>query len=622
MAPLTSSRRSCAAIGCLLLAALAVQAARGQQPAPRFGGAYADLDARRQKLVDDWTGRFKKTTGQQVDSATLYDGAVSVSTKTTFDAVTHALMTTALTDASGASLGDALALVERVDAVNGEVPGTSGDRQFRMYAMLTPTARATLERSREFKRGADNTVFHRGYPLNYRGQGGVPSIQISIALDNRLADIDVDYRSSAFPAVMFNGHLSASNSDVRAGNNVDRHAARWTGLQNWWRGFFGIRLDRDPEAAGAGAVTLPRTPRVGKKDIDVVVQDFLQAWLVEGDIVAAMGYVSARAYACVAEVNEDQGAVDRGMAPFQIMMRLKAARETLGASTSLAGLVVGVRLSMPGIKVVNQPHHAQFVLYAVPDDLAAGLECENRMQPGGSPRPARAYGNYYGSTFHVRGRPDSRVAILWARDGDYWKIASWRTGVDDTAAAPPDVAAEPRPVRGKAEPGLVDSARGFLDTWLIRKDYDAALRYLSTKSYACYDLERSADQPASTSPDDAARRIRAAMERTGQAAGSARSLEALLEPAEPRHAAVRIIDHPYAKTFSLAALPTALGDAAECAARTQGFVIPDPLPPVYGDAFAQTLRFRTPGGEAPVLRLLWRKEEGAWKVRSYIVELP
>ena len=87
-----------------------------------------------------------------------------------------------------------------------------------------------LNRSREFKRGVDNTVYHKGYPINYREQGGSPSIQVSIAMDGRLADIDVDYRSSGFPVALLNGHLSASNSDVRAGDNAERHAERWLGI--------------------------------------------------------------------------------------------------------------------------------------------------------------------------------------------------------------------------------------------------------------------------------------------------------------------------------------------------------------------------------------------------------
>ena len=71
-----------------------------------------------------------------------------------------------------------------------------------MYVRLTPNAREMLDRSREFKRGIDNTVYHKGYPINYREQRGTPSIQVSIAQDGRLADVDVDYRSSSFPVIV------------------------------------------------------------------------------------------------------------------------------------------------------------------------------------------------------------------------------------------------------------------------------------------------------------------------------------------------------------------------------------------------------------------------------------
>jgi hypothetical protein len=608
-------------IGCVLLAALAVQIAKGQQPAQRFGGAYADLGERRQKLVDDWVVRFNRSTGQALESQTFYDTYLRLSTKTTFEAVSHALMTTALTDASGASLGDALALVDHVNSVRGEIPGARGDRQFRMYVRLVPAARATLERSREFRRGIDNTIYHHDYPLNYRGRGGVPSIQISIALDNLRADVDVDYRSATFPISMVNGHLSAANSDVRAGNNADRHTARWAGFQNWWRNFFGVRLERDPEPVKAWPLTEGRVPRAGQRNIDVMVRDFMNAWLIEGDVVAAMGYIAPRAYACVADYADDSSTVDLGMAPFQLMNALKATHDALGKHDSLERVAVGVRLSIPAVKVVQQPYHAQFVLYAVPDDVAAGYDCENRLRPGGTGRATRTYGNYYGSTFYINGRQDLRVAILWARDGGYWKIVSWKTGVDDTPDSEPNVAPKTKVAREQAEPRLVEAARGFLESWLIRKDYDDAFRYLSTRAYGCYDLVRGADQPASTSVDDAGRRIRAGIERVGESVGNIRRLEDVLMPVEVRHVAVRAIDHPYENAFVLGSIPNALGDASECAARVGGFVMPDPLALVYGNAVGMAVRFRT-GGEGASLLLLWRQEEGAWRIRSYDLELP
>ena len=620
--------RTCGIVGGVLLGALAVASITAQQPAQqpprRFGGAYAELDERRQQLVGDWVSRFTKVTGQSLDARSFYDDVLGLSTKTTFDAVTHALMTTALTDASGQRFGDGLAIIERVDSVKGEVSGSSSDRQFRMYARLTANAREMLERSREFKRGVDNTVYHKGYPINYREQRGTPSIQVSIALDGRLADVDVDYRSSRFPAMLINGHLSAANSDVRAGNNAERHAGRWSGFEHWWRGFFGVSLERAPDAVDTvPAFGLPKVPRAGKKSIDLMVADFLQAWLVEGNVVAAMGSVSERSYACLAQDAPDPSTFDRGLAPVQIMVNLKAAHEALGKRDSLVGLTIGVPLTIPRLRAVPQPHQAQFVVYNVPDDIAASFDCASRLTPGAPAKGSRAYGQHVGVTFRIAGPvKDTPIALLWAKEDGYWKIVSWQTApTPDETPAPPAPPA-PAVVRIKADLPLVHAAKDFVEAWLIRKNYDAAFQMLSTRSYACYDLVRGPDGPPSASLDDAARKIRASLERIGESVGKPRNLDAILEAAEPLHSSIQVMDQPYSRTFSITSFPTALGDAVECEARARGDVPPDPLPLEYGQAFGMIFRFRTQDGEAPVLRLLWRKEDNTWRVTSYDVEVP
>lgn len=622
--PLPGFRRTYATVVGALISALAVGIVMAQQPPRPFGGAYSELDERRQLLLDDWVARFTKVTGQSLDARSFYDDILGLSSKTTFEAVTHALMTTPLTDTSGRTFGDGLALVERVDTVKGEVSGTSSDRQFRMYVRLTPNAREMLERSREFKRGIDNTVYHKGYPLNYREQRGTPSIQVSIALDGRQADVDVDYRSSSFPVMLFNGHLSASNSDVRAGNNAERHVGRWAGFQNWWRSFFGASLDRAPDGVDATpAPALPIVPRAGKQDIKAMVPDFLQAWLVEGNIAAAMGYVSERSYACLAQDMPDTSAFDRGLAPFQILVNLKAAHESLGQHDSLEGLTVGVRWTIPGLRVVTQPQHAQFVIYDVPDDIAARFDCESRLTPGAPTKTSRTYGRYFGTTFRIAGPvKGTSIALLWARENGYWKIVSWQTEPESDGTPDPPAPPDLEVVRIEGDPALVQAARDFLDTWLIRRNYDAAWAYLSTRSYACYDLLRGPDAPPSTSLDDAGRRIRASLARVGQWVGTPRTLEAVVEAAEPLHPSIRVMDQPYSRAFSLTSFPTALSDAVECDARARAVVPPDPLPLDYGEAFGMTFRFRTQGGEAPILRLLWRKEEDAWRIRAYDVEVP
>jgi hypothetical protein len=208
---------------------------RAEQASVQFGGNYSELDARRQKLVADWVARFNAVTGVKIAPDVFYDTKIKLSTKITFDAITNALETTPLTDGSGQRFGDTLDIIEQVDMVRGQVIGQSGDQQFRMYVQLKEDAISMLDRSREFRHAADNTVYHKGYPLNYRQRGGSPSIQVSIALDRRRADVDVDYRASFFPASMFNGYdvevpLSATgNSETtRLSTTAVGEAARET----------------------------------------------------------------------------------------------------------------------------------------------------------------------------------------------------------------------------------------------------------------------------------------------------------------------------------------------------------------------------------------------------------
>ena len=117
-----------------------------------------------------------------------------------------------------------------------------------------------------------------------------------------------------------------------------------------------------------------------------------------------MGYISERAYACLSQDSDNPADFDRGMAPFQLMVNLKSANDALGPHTSLNGLTVGTRLTLPGLRAVNQPHHAQFVIYSVPDDVAAALDCESRLTLANPDRVKRVYGNYFGATFYVDGR--------------------------------------------------------------------------------------------------------------------------------------------------------------------------------------------------------------------------
>ena len=207
--------------------------------AQEIGKSYSKLQPEQKRLVDDYVNHYNQATGSKIAPPEAYDNA-RLSMRTTFDAVTHALLKAKLTDANGKQLSSAIDVVEAIDEVMGEGSGVGGDRQFRIYVYLKPNAIEILSKSQEFFHDRDNTVYHKGFPICYRLKNGPPSIQFSISRDKKMADVDVDYRSSSFPKGLVNGHLSASNSDVRAGNNLDKHDQRWAGLNGWWREVFGI----------------------------------------------------------------------------------------------------------------------------------------------------------------------------------------------------------------------------------------------------------------------------------------------------------------------------------------------------------------------------------------------
>src|ERR1044072_6690377 len=193
----------------------------------RFGGGYDSLEPAQQELVQKWHGEYEAITGGFIDAKLSYDTLPQLSTK--------------LTDgASGRPLGNALSLVQLVESVHGEINKARGDQQYRIYVLLSDHALETLYKCKAFKLVGDNTIYHIGYPINFRQQGGAPSIQISVTRTGYRADIDVDYRPSSGPRALINGHLTSANSDVRAGKNYVNHVRRWAGLGDWWRSLFGI----------------------------------------------------------------------------------------------------------------------------------------------------------------------------------------------------------------------------------------------------------------------------------------------------------------------------------------------------------------------------------------------
>ena len=487
-----------------ILALLALSIGAGTQntggAASDFGGGYDSLKSEQKALVDDWMKRFSATIHKQVDPQQAYNN-LSLSTRTTFNAVTHALISTQLTDESGRKLGSAIQIVDKLDTVRGEVLGARGDEQFRIYVQLKPDALDLLDQSQEFRRMDDNTVYHKGYPICYRSKPSVPSIQVSATRDKTRADVDVDYKSSGFPKGLVNGHLSSSNSDVRAGRNDEIHNSQWSGLNNWWRNLLSLPRETKKDVyAEAGGATANARAQAKMKPADAV-HDLLNTWLVERKPENVISYFAQQSFACAdLEAGEK---LDRGMAPFRLLMALQQANQRFGNVSQLADILTAVPPAHAGVrtKLVQHPYQGQFALYDVREDAAEQFSCVNRLDATQtSPKAAasKSFGKYYGAVFRI-GKKDgaeaTTLATLWMREAkDFWRLISYDVDpVWDEYRAPNTATTAPPPAPTEyttAPADLIGGATKFLMAWLVKQDLDEASRYLSAKCAECLKLNR------------------------------------------------------------------------------------------------------------------------------------
>ena len=406
---------------CLLPAAPATEQ---DPPKPNGFGGYSSLAPKQKRLVDDWFQRFSSPGKKGMNPAQAYE-KLSLSARSTFSAVTHALMRTGLTDRSGKRLAEAaIDLVDKVDNIAGEILGASGDEQFRIYVRMKPDALRLLNQSREFKHTADNRIFHRGYPLSYRSRGR-PSIQVSLTRDATRADIDVDYRSSIFPVFLMNGHLRASNSDVRAGNNDLKHSKQWAGLQNWWRNLLGLPMLESAQSTQQRQVIPQESGRKVARP-DETVFDFLNSWLVEQKPNRSLAYVAEEACACMDSAKGTK--VDSGTAKITILKDMQYLNERVGKISSLGEVSTGVALTGDRLKVIEQPHRSEFFLYNVREDLADELECSGESHSSEIPTrlaKSKAFGKYVGAIFRIntKGQQGRVIATLWRKDHSFWKMS-------------------------------------------------------------------------------------------------------------------------------------------------------------------------------------------------------
>lgn len=595
---------------------------------PELGKSYASLRPEQKQLADDFIRRYNATTGSNLVPQEAYNNG-RLSVRTTFDAVTHALLNAKMTDATGKSLGRAIDLVEAVDEVLGEESGVGGDRQFRLYVYLKPNAVDILSRSQEFFHDKDNTVYHGGFPICYRLKNGPPSIQFSISRDHKLSDIDVDYRASGFPKGLVNGHLSAANSDVRAGNNLDRHDGRWSGLNGWWRNVFGqLGTGGKPPAENSTARVgnIPVSPGVkADQGVDKSAHDFLQSWVVEKQPNRSIAYFSRQSYPCLeTTVEKTSKSAPQGMIRLRTLMAMQKFSDSIGKANSVADVFAPADKWSKALNEAKNEYASEFLLVSVPPDMEPDEKC---VAPLSDDQGNRSKEKFFATAFRGK-QGDSRnkvMTLLWAREGDYWKITAIRLEDGSDAGIVPKKAAaqaepsveEPQNIAG--DPGAVKSILDFYQTWIMKRDVMRASAFVSQRSYQCLPAP-SKDQQKMTP----IARIQSGLQQPLRRIPSGANLSDTMSSLQPRNDLLPPVQQENSKAFAIMAVPNQLVNSFLCQHRQAHEDAPDlkPADAKYGVYYLSASQLNYGEEESPTLLLLWNKEGVGWKVVAWAVELP
>jgi hypothetical protein len=404
-----------------------VQRIAAQEVKDKSSLSYNRLYEKPKKLFDAWAEEQNKAKNEKLTPAQRYQ-QLTLSQRTTFEAITHALFFTKLTDKSGKPIGNALDLVSSLENIAGEVQGKRGDVQYRLYVKMVPGAEQKLLDSQQFKRDKDNTIFHKDYPLNFRQKGPYPSIQVSMTREADRADIDVDYNSSKPPQALFNGHLTAGNSDVRAGKNYNRHVSHWTGLINWWRGLFKPTPETQAKATAVDVVEPDQPDDAALQNLPDAAQEFFNDWLVRRNNKSALGFYSPNADACLntdADAENEELSIRDARQLFVEVM--DTATNSLGKPKSLANTISAVEPWEPSLKVVDHSNKSFFTIVSVTDAEADEFLCKPEASSGQT-QAAPVYGNYFETIFHFmypKGQNDGGMILLWKKEDGKWRIFSY-----------------------------------------------------------------------------------------------------------------------------------------------------------------------------------------------------
>jgi len=176
---------------------------------------------------------------------------------------------------------------------------------------------------------------------------------------------------------------------------------------------------------------------------------------------------------------------------------------------------------------------------------------------------------------------------------------------EEPTSLPPD-----RP-RGARIPEIHDAVQEFLTDWLVRRDVDSALEFMSPQSYACLNLDDDVQREA-LDARQARETLENLMELTVDELGDRDNLTEAIDEMLPWDKTVRVLSHPYEREFTLDEMTPSDAEQYVCGDVPNR---PAGTGDEYGTYWGVVFRFKAEG--AGVLGLLWTREDGHYRIVSY-----
>lgn len=162
---------------------------------------------------------------------------------------------------------------------------------------------------------------------------------------------------------------------------------------------------------------------------------------------------------------------------------------------------------------------------------------------------------------------------------------------------------------------LAEAVHDLLKTWIVDRDADRALPYLSRRTNTCVDaIFAKAGTPVAAGMSRVA--WRQAMQKTLNARPGAKAITGVVHGLKPWRRDLKVVAQKYEDEFLLLDLPRKAKEETDCERMNQG------LPPTvlrnsgYGQYFASAFRTRTAAGAEGVLYMIRTKESKFWKVAA------